>query len=1587
MVDEFRTLVMNERVTSINGTPRTELLQQYLVDPEAAKARVNEAARILLGTDGFKEVGSGQTGEKLYEFTREFAERARLNPENFRPYAEIGPTTGLTDYGYRDGHVTFREPGSTTFLDLINSRPVPTSPSWLERQMNSLRERVANNLAEAAKYDGWGPEGERVSPNLARLSALGRALAHAGTVLMAYDIATTVNAAVKKFAANEIEAGSKLLAELAGRLTLGLRGAQAGGAVGSAIGALLGPAGALLGGIIGGVVGAVAGTIAGNELVDQVWKGAKKALGFLNDLAKQILDKPNLLPPSVQAAIAAFLDIFPSPATPGDPLVFKFGAGLPDLTSVIGSSAYFDYDGQGYTVQTGWIAPSDALLQWLDSEGNLHLLGARSGNGFADLAAMDGNADGNIDAADAAFDDLRLWFDIDQDGSVDAGELETLAEVGVSAIDLDIQETNVNVNGNAVLASATFHYGSGQVGTVHEVNFATNPVRSFYTPPAGFQYDPMALSLPQLRGYGLLADLNIAMSLDSALGGMVAALVLSAPTMTAADFKEAFAQILYRWAGAEAVDSGSRGPHVDARQFAFVLKLYGVDPGQPGIYTSRNPNAVAGRTNTQIFRDVMGQMAVRFAAQVNSALAMSFMEVEGPSDSIFDAFAGIPYDVATDDIDLDLKEVVASIVQSLPADSVEAARYMGVASFLVGGLRVDTFHQDRLNQAQVASRVGMFAEMAGLSRANIQTLVSGLLTGSGQFAIDDVVLATGTFSVGTDTHLVILGSREPYEPGATGPLTISGTGGSDAYIYWKNVGRDIVIADAKAVLSFADLDLSELAMERHGADLTIRVPETGHTLTIQGHFTAGLGLEQFWFEDGGTQDWVHDRASLLETVPFVAGSGDETIVADGGKRTLIAGPGNVTMVGGNGDNTFVYGAGDGNLVVRYGRAPTWAANVNTLRFDDLNATDVTFARSGGVLTATVNATGKVITIENEFTSSGTTVVPGGPSAGGSVVMDDIFNSGVDRVVFADGTVWSRYDLRITLPTHVGTSADDTTIATNANDTLAGGLGNDSLNGSAGNDLYVYSRGDGNDSITEGYSNGYGDNLVLHGISPGEVSLLRSGSDVTLIIAPSTPGGSDGGSILLKTETEDFYGQGVDLITFDNGTTWTRSTLRTMLLAPASTPGDDTITGFGTDDTLQGGAGNDTLQGAAGNDTIQGDTGNDTLQGGAGDDTYIYNRGDGNDSITEGYSNGYGDNLVLHGISPGEVSLLRSGSDVTLIIAPSTPGGSDGGSILLKTETEEFYGQGVDLITFDNGTTWTRSTLRTMLLASASTSGNDTITGFGTDDTLQGGAGNDTLQGAAGNDTYIYNRGDGNDTVVETAVLGTADKLTLQGINSGDVLLVRSGADILVTVAPSSAGGADGGSVMLKSQVNDANQQGIEQIVFANGVTWNNAQIKAAAGYQAEPGGVTLQAPNGGAVLISGAGNDTLLGGNGADTFMMPAGAGNDTVTASLGNGADTLRFDRWTVHDQLWFAQAGNDLIVSVIGQNQSVTVSNWYGAANNHLGQVLAGDGYTATDAGIQQLVEAMASFTPPASGQTTLPPELAASLSSTLAANWQHV
>jgi len=53
---------------------------------------------------------------------------------------------------------------------------------------------------------------------------------------------------------------------------------------------------------------------------------------------------------------------------------------------------------------------------------------------------------------------------------------------------------------------------------------------------------------------------------------------------------------------------------------------------------------------------------------------------------------------------------------------------------------------------------------------------------------------------------------------------------------------------------------------------------------------------------------------------------------------------------------------------------------------------------------------------------------------------------------------------------------------------------------------------------------------------------------------------------------------------------------------------------------------------------------------------------------------------------------------------------------------------------------------------------------------------------------------------------------------------------------------------------------------------------------------------------------------------------------------------------------------------------------------ELVMSDGYSISDSGVQQLVQAMAAHSPPAAGQTTLPPNLASSLRPALTANWQH-
>ncbi|TCQ70690.1 hemolysin type calcium binding protein [Ochrobactrum sp. BH3] len=255
---------------------------------------------------------------------------------------------------------------------------------------------------------------------------------------------------------------------------------------------------------------------------------------------------------------------------------------------------------------------------------------------------------------------------------------------------------------------------------------------------------------------------------------------------------------------------------------------------------------------------------------------------------------------------------------------------------------------------------------------------------------------------------------------------------------------------------------------------------------------------------------------------------------------------------------------------------------------------------------------------------------------------------------------------------------------------------------------------------------------------------------------------------------------------------------------------------------------DNISGSAWADTVAGGKGDDILKGGDGDDTYFYARGDGNDTIIEEMNHGNNDRLIFEDINASDVTLLRDGNDVTIVIAETAPGANDGGSVLLKDSLNGYYGRGTDKIVFADGTVWTQADMRKMLLAQAATDGNDRITGFYNDDVIRGGKGDDILKGGDGDDIYFYARGDGNDTIIEEMNHGNNDRLIFEDINASDVTLLRDGNDVTIVIAETAPGANDGGSVLLKDNFSDYYGRGIEKILFADGVEWTRDPLRQKA---------------------------------------------------------------------------------------------------------------------------------------------------------------
>ncbi|MDO9107223.1 MAG: calcium-binding protein [Methylovulum sp.] len=112
-------------------------------------------------------------------------------------------------------------------------------------------------------------------------------------------------------------------------------------------------------------------------------------------------------------------------------------------------------------------------------------------------------------------------------------------------------------------------------------------------------------------------------------------------------------------------------------------------------------------------------------------------------------------------------------------------------------------------------------------------------------------------------------------------------------------------------------------------------------------------------------------------------------------------------------------------------------------------------------------------------------------------------------------------------------------------------------------------------------------------------------------------------------------------------------------------GNDTLDSGTDNDTVYGEDGNDAVQGGSGNDSLIGGKGNDTLSGGDGTDIYVFNRGDGQDTVEDDSGEGSVNTLRLgEGVLPEQVQLANH--------------------VLTLGGNEQIRFSGIARIEFDNG---------------------------------------------------------------------------------------------------------------------------------------------------------------------------------------------------------------------------------------------------------------------------------------------------------------
>jgi trimeric autotransporter adhesin len=1270
------------------------------------------------------------------------------------------------------------------------------------------------------------------------------------------------------------------------------------------------------------------------------------------------------VPAALISSVLGIKTAFAQAQTTASPLVLDLDGDGVELTNLTGADAvYFDLDHNGFAEASGWVGPDDGVLAIDINEDGIvndgtELFGNQTGyaNGFLALSQLDSNTDDVIDSGDALWGDLRVWVDANGNGFTDDGELFTLDELDITEIDLDYGNVSLSDEGNDILQASSFTM-DGNTRDIVDAYFAVDLVNTLYD--EDFTLDYASLFLPTIRGYGTLPELRIAMSLDNDDGDpdSLISLVTAFATLNASDIfaddtvaMDAVEDIMFRWAGVDGVDPGSRGQFVDAQHLGFLEAMMGQAFLQQGAYA--NPLGIlAGSELEEAFHTAQNALFGRLAAQAAGGELF-----EG------DFF----YNIATDSIEgvtaldigvLDELETTALGLADTPARDAFWMNVVGLIEFTVGTDNLSGGDQTALDDAINDSDGAL----------DLETILA------------DIAFQSVTYSSGTSGNDTYTGnSNNNWYWGLAGDDTITGAGGGDfleggsdddTYVYDGGDGDDTVSDEAGSAdrIAFtAGIDVGDLTLTRtSNDDLLIEIDngvDAAGSILVSGHFTSGGTVEDIRFDDTSTlslttQDWTLHGTSGDDTLEGVEYGGDneDVIYGEGGNDTLDGGTSADTLIGGTGNDVYVVDdAGDvvsenssaGTDTVQSSITYTLGANVEDLELTGSSA---------------INGTGNAS--NNRFEgNSGVNILSGGD---GNDDLDG--NGGAD--------------------TMIGGAGNDTFVVADAGDVV-------SENASEGTDLVqafiTYTLGANFENLTL-----YGTSAI-NGTGNSLGNSLRGNTGVNILTGADgndSLDGSVGADTLIGGTGDDTYviDNASDVVS-ENASEGTDTIQSGVAHSLASDFENLTLTGTGAvsgtgnslNNTIVGNSGANILTGAGGNDVLDGGTASDTMIGGSGDDTYVV--GASGDVVSENTSEGTDtvqssitytlsadlEHLTLTGTS----NINGTGNALDNVILGNaglnTLTGGSGNDTYGVDNTSDVISEGASA-----GTDLVQSTVSWSLvtnLENLTLTGSSNITGTGNsvvniitgnagNNVLDGGADADTMIGGAGNDTFIVDDGsdvvsegsgagtdlvqtaltyslganlenlaltgastvNGTGNTLDNAITGNSAVNMLDGGSGNDVLDGGTGADTMIGRAGNDTFAIDNASDLISENASEGTDLVQSSLTHSLAADFENLTLTGSSNVNATGNSSvnTLTGNTGNNILDGGTGADTMMGGAGDDTYVIDDAG--DVVSEAASAGTDLVQSGvTWTL--------AGNF-------ENLTLTGGSNVNAGGNSAANVIAGN------------------------------------------------